>query len=145
MKRELGVVALLMGSAILAWAGYNLLIERQPEATGSPLPALGVSAATIYVGIISPGRLFRLDLPQGFGRQLAHLKVLVAQGCRQGLTGRFGSRPDLAQGDGRVAANARLGIPQRLDQGVQGRFRPRADSPQSRGRLGADVAVGVLN
>ena len=52
MRRVFGVVALLMGSAILVWVGYNLLTERLPEAAGSPGPALGVSAAMIYVGIM---------------------------------------------------------------------------------------------
>ena len=53
MRRVLGVIALLMGCAILLWVGYNLLIERQPEAQGrNPLPAIAVSAAMIWVGIM---------------------------------------------------------------------------------------------
>jgi hypothetical protein len=53
MKRVFGVIALFMGCAILLWVGYNLLIERQPEAQGrNPLPAIGVSIAMIWVGIM---------------------------------------------------------------------------------------------
>lgn len=53
MKRIFGVIALLMGSAILLWVGYNLFIEMQPEARGhSPLPAIGISVAMIIVGIM---------------------------------------------------------------------------------------------
>ncbi len=52
MKSVFGVIALLMGSTILLWVGYNLLIERQPETQGrSPLPAIVVSAAMIFVGV----------------------------------------------------------------------------------------------
>jgi hypothetical protein len=53
MRRVFGGIALLMGSAILLWVGYNFLIERQPETQGSnPFPAIGVSLAMIFVGIM---------------------------------------------------------------------------------------------
>ena len=51
MKRAFGGIALLMGSALVIWVGYNLLIERQPETQGkNPLAALGVGVAMIVVG-----------------------------------------------------------------------------------------------
>jgi hypothetical protein len=53
MKRLLGVIALLMGSAILLWVGYNLFIERQPESKDmNPLPAIGFSVVLIVVGVL---------------------------------------------------------------------------------------------
>jgi hypothetical protein len=53
MRRVFGVVALLMGSAILLWIGYNLFIETQPEARGrNPILPIGVSVAMITVGIM---------------------------------------------------------------------------------------------
>jgi hypothetical protein len=53
MRRILGVIALLMGSAILLWVGYNLLIETQPEARGrNPVLPIGVSVAMISVGVM---------------------------------------------------------------------------------------------
>lgn len=51
MKRLFGVIALLMGSAILLWVGYNLLIERQKEFTRGLLP-IGVGGAMVYVGVM---------------------------------------------------------------------------------------------
>ena len=52
MKLIFGVIALLFGSAILLWVGYNIFIEMQPEARGrNPVPAIGVGSAMIYVGI----------------------------------------------------------------------------------------------
>ncbi len=50
MRRVFGALILLMGISLAAWIGYNLLIERQPEATGSPLPAMILSIAFIFVG-----------------------------------------------------------------------------------------------
>lgn len=45
-----GALALVFGAAILIWVTYNLLIERQPEAKGSPLPAIGFSIVLLVVG-----------------------------------------------------------------------------------------------
>jgi hypothetical protein len=53
MRRVFGVIALLMGSAILLWVGYNLFVEMQPEAKGKdPLLAVGFSVVLITVGIM---------------------------------------------------------------------------------------------
>jgi hypothetical protein len=52
MKFALGIIALIMGAAILLWVGYNLFIERQPQAEGmNPLPGVIVSLAFLFVGI----------------------------------------------------------------------------------------------
>ena len=52
IRKPLGVLVFLIGAAILAWIGYNYLIEMQPEAEGrNPLPALLFSGAAIFVGI----------------------------------------------------------------------------------------------
>jgi hypothetical protein len=51
MKRVIGVVALLMGSAILLWMGYNLLIECQKEFTGELL-LIGTGCLMVYVGVM---------------------------------------------------------------------------------------------
>src|SRR5437899_819983 len=52
LRRFFGVVALVMGIALAGWILYNLFIERQPETQGkSPLPAILIAAAFIYVGV----------------------------------------------------------------------------------------------
>ena len=51
LKRIAGGFMLLLGTILVCWVGYNLLIVRQPEAEGSsPLPAVVLSAALFYVG-----------------------------------------------------------------------------------------------
>lgn len=59
MKLVFGGIALLLGTLLLGWIGYNLLVELQPEAKRlNPLPALIFSAALIGVGVkwVSEGR-----------------------------------------------------------------------------------------
>ncbi len=52
MRPILGVVALLMGSAILLWVAYNVLIKMQPEArVQNLLPGIVVSGLLILVGL----------------------------------------------------------------------------------------------
>jgi hypothetical protein len=52
MRRILGVLALLMGTAILAWIAYNFLVEKQPEAAGqSPLPGLIFGTLMVIAGV----------------------------------------------------------------------------------------------
>ena len=52
IRKTFGVLAFLIGVTILAWIGYNYLIEMQPAAEGrNPIPALLFSAAAIFVGI----------------------------------------------------------------------------------------------
>jgi uncharacterized protein YndB with AHSA1/START domain len=51
MRKVLGVLTLLLGAVLVVWIGYNLLIERQPEASGrTPLPALLLVAGFFYQG-----------------------------------------------------------------------------------------------
>ncbi len=50
MRRIFGVLMLVLGAVLTCWIAYNLLIERQPTATGSPLPAMVFCAGLIYVG-----------------------------------------------------------------------------------------------
>lgn len=59
MKLVFGGLALLLGTLLLGWIGYNLLVELQPEAKRlNPLPALIFSGALIGVGVkwVSEGR-----------------------------------------------------------------------------------------
>lgn len=49
-QATLGVLSLLLGCSILAWAAYNFLIERQREFTGGSLPSLGIGPALITCG-----------------------------------------------------------------------------------------------
>ncbi len=50
MRRVLGALLLIFGAVLACWIGYNLLIERQPEATGSPIPAIIFCIALFFVG-----------------------------------------------------------------------------------------------
>lgn len=51
MKRILGVIAFLMGLALLCWIGYNLFIERLPEAQGrNPLLPVLFAIGLLYAG-----------------------------------------------------------------------------------------------
>ena len=51
LRRIGGVLALLLGSTVAGWIGYNLFVERQEEAKDrSPLPALILVAGCFYVG-----------------------------------------------------------------------------------------------
>ena len=50
-KKILGAIVLLMGLALLCWVGYNLFIERLPEAQGrNPIPAILFTIGLLYVG-----------------------------------------------------------------------------------------------
>jgi len=47
-----GSLAVLIGVAIIVWVGYNWLIERQPQFSGSRIfPSLGIAPVTVAVGI----------------------------------------------------------------------------------------------
>ena len=50
MRRTFGLLLVGLGAVLICWVAYNLLIERQPEATGSPIPAIVFSIALFYVG-----------------------------------------------------------------------------------------------
>jgi len=51
MKRVLGGLTILMGLALGCWIGYNLLIERQPEAQSMrPWRAIVFCASLLLVG-----------------------------------------------------------------------------------------------
>ena len=51
MRKALGAFTLLLGVTLAVWIGYNLFVERQPEARGqSPLPALVLVAGFVYQG-----------------------------------------------------------------------------------------------
>jgi hypothetical protein len=51
IKRILGVILFLMGLTLLCWVGYNLFIERLPEAEGrNPIPAILFTIGLLYVG-----------------------------------------------------------------------------------------------
>jgi hypothetical protein len=51
MKRILGVFIFILGLCLAAWIGYNLFIQRQPEAQGrSPIAAIIMSLAFLFVG-----------------------------------------------------------------------------------------------
>lgn len=52
IRRILGVLMLCLGTLLLGWIGYNLLIERQPQTKNmSPIPALLFCSGLFYVGI----------------------------------------------------------------------------------------------
>ena len=52
MSKLLGILCLLLGSALAVWIAYNLLVERQEAAKGlNPIPALLFSAGLLYVGV----------------------------------------------------------------------------------------------
>lgn len=48
MIRVLGLGALLLGSAIIVWIGYNFLVAMQPEAKGRS-PVLPTLAALVMI------------------------------------------------------------------------------------------------
>ncbi|MHB1036641.1 MAG: hypothetical protein ACYC35_18095 [Pirellulales bacterium] len=51
MKRFFGALMILMGIGLGAWIGYNLFVERLPEAQGkSPIPAVIFTVALFTVG-----------------------------------------------------------------------------------------------
>lgn len=45
-----GIVAVFLGVSIGVWVAYNLLVQRQREFTGNPLPALVFTAVLLGVG-----------------------------------------------------------------------------------------------
>ena len=47
-----GILCLLIGISLGGWIAYNFLVEMQPEARGkNPLPAVLVTALSLYVGV----------------------------------------------------------------------------------------------
>jgi hypothetical protein len=51
LRRILGVPALVIGVALLAWVLYNLFVEMQPQARGkNPVFAIGIAMTLIIVG-----------------------------------------------------------------------------------------------
>jgi len=53
MKKLMGIVALLLGSAIVLWIGYNLLVSQQPQFRGGVglIIPVGFVAALFFVGL----------------------------------------------------------------------------------------------
>jgi hypothetical protein len=52
MRRVLGVVALFLGSSVLLWIAYNLLIVRQPESKDhNPITAIIFGIVMCSVGL----------------------------------------------------------------------------------------------
>lgn len=50
-SRFLGVIFFLFGLMLLGWVGYNFLIQKQPEFTGSPIRAVLFGSAAVILGI----------------------------------------------------------------------------------------------
>jgi hypothetical protein len=51
MKKLLGLIMVLLGIVLGGWVGYNLLVQRLPEAQGkSPIPAIVFTVALLAVG-----------------------------------------------------------------------------------------------
>ena len=51
MKRLAGILIILLGVWLMCWIGYNVFIERLPEATGSPFLSFILVLGFFYVGI----------------------------------------------------------------------------------------------
>lgn len=59
-----GVLCLLIGIGVGGWVAYNYLVEMQPEAEGkTPLPALVLTAVSLYVGVTRTRKAFRKGEP----------------------------------------------------------------------------------
>ncbi|MEJ2425100.1 MAG: hypothetical protein P8101_11690, partial [Candidatus Thiodiazotropha sp.] len=54
-----GLLGIICGGAIGAWVLYNLLIERQPEFTGSFIAGFGIGPALLLFGLRMVMSIFR--------------------------------------------------------------------------------------